>query len=90
MSVRNPYLAPRTDPYEIARMEEALMRIGYSRHHYQPRFGPKAQIARWGLGEDELPPEELPPSRDPLAAGWARRAAGTAGGQGEAYESDRS
>jgi hypothetical protein len=43
---------------EQHRMEEALRRIGYSRHSNLPRIGPKAQIARWGLGEDELPEEE--------------------------------
>lgn len=40
------------------RMEEALKRIGYSRHTGSPRFGDKAQIARWGLGEGELPSSE--------------------------------
>lgn len=40
------------------RMEEALRMIGYSRHTSSPRKGPKAQIARWGLGDDELPDEK--------------------------------
>jgi hypothetical protein len=40
----------------IERMKAALRLIGYSGHSNSPRFGEKAQIARWGLGEDILPP----------------------------------
>ena len=36
-------------------MEAALRAIGWSAHTGNPRFGPKAQLARWGLGLDELP-----------------------------------
>jgi len=38
-------------------MEAALRLLGYGQHTHKARFGPKAQIARWGLGEDELPEE---------------------------------
>jgi hypothetical protein len=38
-------------------MEAALRILGYSQKTGKPRFGPKAQIARWGLGEDSLPEE---------------------------------
>jgi hypothetical protein len=37
-------------------MADALRLIGYSAHSGKPRFGEKAQLARWGLGEDVLPP----------------------------------
>ena len=40
-------------------MESALRLIGYSHHSGLPRFGPKAQIARWGLGEDDFPKSEM-------------------------------
>lgn len=36
-------------------MEKALRIIGYSAHSGLPRHGPKAQVARWGLGEDNYP-----------------------------------
>ena len=42
---------------EKARMERALRAIGYSAHSGSPRIGPKAQVARWGLGEDVCPHE---------------------------------
>lgn len=37
------------------RMEAALRSLGYSAHSGSPRIGPKAQVARWGLGEDVCP-----------------------------------
>jgi hypothetical protein len=38
-------------------MEKALRIIGYSYHTNSKRKGPKAQCARWGLGEDDYPVE---------------------------------
>lgn len=38
-------------------MTQALRLIGYSNHTGNKRFGPKAQLARWGLGEDDFPEE---------------------------------
>ena len=37
------------------RMRKALRILGWSAHTGRPRFGPKAQLARWALGEDEFP-----------------------------------
>ena len=37
------------------RMTAALRSIGYSHHSGLPRYGPKAKLARWGLGLDDLP-----------------------------------
>jgi hypothetical protein len=39
----------------VPRLLQALRMIGYSAHTGLPRFGDKAQAARWGLGEDSLP-----------------------------------
>jgi len=36
-------------------MQKALHILGWSAHTGRPRFGPKAQLARWGLGLDDLP-----------------------------------
>ena len=36
-------------------MRRALRMLGWSAHTGRPRFGPKAQVARWGIGVDELP-----------------------------------
>jgi len=44
-------LAPET----AERMRKALRILGWSAHTGRPRFGPKAQLARWALGQDELP-----------------------------------
>lgn len=41
---------------QLHRLRLALKMIGYSKHTGSPRFGTKAQVARWGLmDEDELP-----------------------------------
>jgi len=45
-------------------MEQALRLIGYSLHTGSPRVGPKAQCARWGLGEDVYPVEWLEYMKD--------------------------
>jgi hypothetical protein len=42
-------------PEPTERMRKALRLLGWSAHTGRPRFGPKAQVARWGLGADELP-----------------------------------
>lgn len=42
---------------DLKRMKAALRQIGYSAHSGRPRMGPKAQVARWGLGEDTHPDE---------------------------------
>lgn len=44
---------------DIQRMKRALYEIGYSAHTHSPRFGEKAQVARWGLGQDNHPPKRL-------------------------------
>ena len=44
-------------PSDTKRMKEALKLIGFSGHTRSPRFGPKAQVARWGLGKDQFPVE---------------------------------
>jgi hypothetical protein len=36
-------------------MRKALYAIGWSAHSGAERFGPKAQVARWGLGLDVWP-----------------------------------
>ena len=42
-------------PGTAERMRKALRILGWSAHTGRPRFGPKAQLARWALGQDELP-----------------------------------
>jgi hypothetical protein len=45
----------RDDRARVERMREALRILGWSAHTGMPRFGPKAQLARWALGADEWP-----------------------------------
>lgn len=50
------YLCGNTKAHDALHdMEEALKAIGYSKHTNSPRKGPKAQMARWGLGQDDKP-----------------------------------
>jgi hypothetical protein len=42
-------------PDTAERMRKALRLLGWSAHTGRPRFGPKAQLARWALGQDEFP-----------------------------------
>jgi hypothetical protein len=42
-------------PADYYRMRKALRMLGWSAHSGSPRFGPKAQLARWALGQDERP-----------------------------------
>ena len=42
-------------PGTTERMHKVLRMLGWSAHTGRPRFGPKAQLARWALGQDDLP-----------------------------------
>jgi hypothetical protein len=42
----------------VTRMRTALRMLGWSAHSGSPRIGPKAAIARWGLGLGPLPEGE--------------------------------
>jgi hypothetical protein len=45
-------------PAGVARMRRALRILGWSAHTGRPRFGPKAQLARWALGQDTFPDDQ--------------------------------
>jgi len=51
------------DTRSLARAKHALHMIGYSKHSGSPRFGTKAQVARWGLGHTEDLPEGYEPAK---------------------------